>query len=75
MPTVANACGEVVSVMPRSVPSKYCDQQVTDHLEQALSRVREALREPLKLTATLKRRALKHKTAEKIGGPGPEQGR
>jgi hypothetical protein len=72
---VANSCGEVVNVMSKSATSKYCDQQITDNLEQMLTRVRESLREPLKLTVTSKRRALKGKAAGKIGGPGPEQGR
>jgi hypothetical protein len=50
--------------MTKPVSSAYC-QQTRDDLDQALEGMRDALRKPLKPTATLKRRALKRKVAGK----------
>ena len=47
--------------MLKPAPTTDCDRQATDNLDQALSGMLDALRKPLKLTATLKRRALKNK--------------
>jgi hypothetical protein len=56
---------ESVSVMPKPAPASYCERKTTDNLDQALSGMLDALRKPLKMTATLKRRALKNKAAGK----------
>jgi hypothetical protein len=50
--------------MTKPVSSAYC-QRTRDDLDQALKGMRDALRKPLKPTATLKRRALKKKVAGK----------
>jgi hypothetical protein len=62
-------CG-VVYIMSRLGPKKYCEPQITDNSDRALSEMLDALRKPLKLTATLKRRALRNKIAGKT--PRPE---
>jgi hypothetical protein len=49
----------------------YRERQTTNNLDQSLSDMLDALRKPLKLTATLKRRALKSKAGERsvLGDP------
>jgi hypothetical protein len=49
--------------MTKPASSGYCGQQASDHLDHALKSKLDVLRKPLKLTATLKRRALKNKVA------------
>lgn len=51
--------------MSKSEPVPYFEPQTTDNLDLGLSAVLDSLRKPLKLTATLKRRALKTKAGEK----------
>jgi hypothetical protein len=51
--------------MTKPASSGYWEQQTSDNLDQALKGMLMALRKPLKLTATLKRRALKNKIAGK----------
>ena len=55
-----NTVNEVESAMTKPVSLAYC-RQTRDDLDQALKGMRDALRKPLKPTATLKRRALKKK--------------
>jgi hypothetical protein len=62
---VTTHAGEDVCAMPRPEPTTYCGPQTKDNLDQALSSILDALRKPSKLTATLKRRALKHRTGGK----------
>lgn len=50
--------------MSKSVPESYYERQMGENLDQALSDMLDALRKPLKLTATLKRRALKNRADE-----------
>jgi hypothetical protein len=63
--------------MPRTEPTTCCGLQTKDDIDQRLSSMLEALRKPPKLTATLKRRALKHKAtgksviADPCRPPGP----
>jgi hypothetical protein len=62
----ATTCAvEDVCAMPRPEPTTHCGPQTKDHLDQVLSSMLDALRKPPKLTATLKRRALKNKAAGK----------
>jgi hypothetical protein len=51
--------------MSKPAQGPYCERQTTDNLDQVLSGMLDALRKPLKMTATLKRRALKSKAAGK----------
>ncbi len=51
--------------MSKQAPASYCERQTADNLDQVLSGMLDALRKPLKMTATLKRRALKNKAAGK----------
>jgi len=51
--------------MSKSEPVPYFEPQTTDNLDLGLSGMLDSLRKPLKLTATLKRRALKTKAGEK----------
>jgi hypothetical protein len=62
---VTTHAGEDVCTMPRPEPTTYRGRQTKDNLDQALSSMLDALRKPSKLTATLKRRALKYRTAGK----------
>jgi hypothetical protein len=43
---------------------EHCEQQSKDNADQALQGILNDLRKPLKLTATLKRRALKNKVGK-----------
>jgi hypothetical protein len=52
-------------VMSKPEPVPYFEPQTTDNLDLRLSGMLDSLRKPLKLTATLKRRALKNKAGEK----------
>jgi len=54
---------EIVNFMSKSEP--YREQRTIEDLDQGLSNMLDSLRKPLKLTATLKRRALKNKAGEK----------
>jgi hypothetical protein len=56
---------EIMYVMSKQAPVPYFEPQTTDNLDLGLSGMPESLRKPLKLTATLKRRALKTKAGEK----------
>jgi hypothetical protein len=60
--------------MSKSVVAKYCGWRPTKDFDHTLMCALDALRKPLKLTATQKRRALK-KRAGKVGGPAREHGR
>jgi hypothetical protein len=51
--------------MSKPGPTAYHEQRTTKDTDQAWSGMLDALRKPLKLTATLKRRALKTKTGGK----------
>jgi hypothetical protein len=62
--TSANSCEWGVYFMSRLMPKKSGERPATNNLDRALSDMLDALRKPQKLTATLKRRALKNK----IGG-------
>jgi hypothetical protein len=55
----------IVNVMSKSVPAPCRERWTTEDLDQGLSNMLDSLRKPLKLTATLKRRALKNKAGEK----------
>jgi hypothetical protein len=55
----------IVNIMSKPVPESYYERQTGENLDQALSGMLDALRKPLKLTATLKRRALKNRADEK----------
>jgi hypothetical protein len=59
----------VVYIMSRLAPKKHCERQATDNFDRSLSDMLDGLRKPPKLTATLKRRALKNKVVEKIRRP------
>jgi len=48
-------------VMSKLAPEPYFDPQTTDNLDLGLGGLLASLRKPSKLTATLKRRALKKK--------------
>jgi hypothetical protein len=52
-------------VMSKREPVPYFEPQTTDNLDLRLGSMLDSLRRPLKLTATLKRRALKNKACEK----------
>jgi hypothetical protein len=58
---LASSNTETAYIMPKLAPTSYSEQQTTGNLDQALSGMLDAMRKPLKLTATLKRRALKRK--------------
>jgi hypothetical protein len=60
-----NSVNEVEGAMTKPASLGYCEQQATENLDQAMERMRNVLRKPLKLTATLKRRALKNRAAGK----------
>jgi hypothetical protein len=62
---IASHAVEEVYAMPRPQPMTYCGPQTKDNLDQMLSGMLDALRKPPKLTATLKRRALKNKATRK----------
>jgi hypothetical protein len=51
------------NTMTEPTSSERCDQQSKDNADQALGMLND-LRKPLKLTATLKRRALKNKVGK-----------
>ncbi len=51
--------------MSKLLSTKSGQRQATDNFDQDLSGMLDALRKPLKLTATLKRRALKNKASGK----------
>lgn len=62
--------------MARPAPTTCGEQQATNELQQRLEGPHSVLRKPLKLTATLRRRALKNKAAvtSRIGGaPSPSR--
>jgi hypothetical protein len=59
------SCGKIVNTMSKSVPESHYERQTGENLDRALSDMLYALRKPLKLTATLKRRALKNRAGEK----------
>jgi hypothetical protein len=52
-----------VSVMAKPVPTTYDKRRAANELDQRSKDLLGALRKPLKPTATLRRRALKNKTA------------
>ena len=54
-----------IMVMSKSAPEPYFEPQTTDNLDLGLGGMLASLRKPLKLTATLKRRALKNKAGGK----------
>jgi hypothetical protein len=56
---------EAESAMMKPASPAYCGQPTMDNLDQALKGMLLVLRKPLKLTATLKRRALKNNAASK----------
>jgi len=62
--------------MTKPSPTTHCERQPSDNFDQALNSMLmlNALRKPLKLTATLKRRALKKPSTAKsaIVDPSPE---
>jgi hypothetical protein len=64
---------KIWSVMPESEPPAYIGRQTIDNLDLTLRSRLDALRKPLKLTATLKRRALRDKTRGKQHLPGPSR--
>jgi hypothetical protein len=51
----------MVGVMLKSEPASYRERQTINDLDQGSRTLLDALRRPLKLTAALKRRALKKK--------------
>ena len=53
--------GGIMHVMSKLAPEPYFDPQTTDNLDLGLGGLLASLRKPSKLTATLKRRALKKK--------------
>jgi hypothetical protein len=53
-------------VMSKSALEPYFEPQTTHKLDLGLSAMLDSLRKPPKLTATLKRRALKNKAGKKI---------
>jgi hypothetical protein len=57
--------GGIMHVMSKLVPESYFDPQTTDNLDLGLGGLLDSLRKPSKLTATLKRRALKKKAGGK----------
>jgi hypothetical protein len=56
---------EGVYVMSKPTYAIYCGRQTRGNVDQALSGMLDAVRKPSKLTATLKRRALKNKAPRK----------
>jgi hypothetical protein len=64
---------EVGRAMIKPASSEYCEQQTRDNLDHALKGKLNAPRKPLKLTATLKRRALKNKVIGKSMNVGPSR--
>jgi hypothetical protein len=52
---------QMVGVMLKSEPASYRERQTINDLDQGSRALLDALRRPLKLTAALKRRALKKK--------------
>ncbi|MGA2056319.1 MAG: hypothetical protein ABSG88_13500 [Bradyrhizobium sp.] len=52
---------QMVGVMLKSEPASYRERQTINDLDQESRALLDALRRPLKLTAALKRRALKKK--------------
>jgi hypothetical protein len=55
----------MVGVMLKSEPVLYRERQATNDIDQTSRAMLDALRKPLKLTAALKRRALKKKVGVK----------
>jgi len=55
----------MVGVMLKSGPALFRERQTTNNLDQGSRAMLDALRKPLKLTAALKRRALKKKVGIK----------
>jgi hypothetical protein len=51
--------------MTKPASTTECEQQTTDDFDQVLNGMLSSLRKPSKLTATLKRRALKNKAKGK----------
>jgi hypothetical protein len=49
--------------MSKRGPTRYCERQVTESFDQVSRGMLDALRKPLKLTATLKRRSLRKKAS------------
>jgi hypothetical protein len=70
LPTPAS---EALYIMLKSTPTTYCEQRETDNADQALRGMLDTLRKPLKLTATLRRRALKRKVDGKSVAAGPSR--
>jgi hypothetical protein len=62
---IAKSGEGAVGIMSKPVPAKDRKPHAADNLDQAISGRHDPLRKPLKLTATLKRRALKNKVAGK----------
>jgi hypothetical protein len=62
---------EAAHVMSKPAPTIYREGQTPSSFDPALSSMLDALRKPSKLTATLKRRALKNKVSRKSATIGP----
>jgi len=60
--------------MAKPVPKICGEPQAANELDQRLKDLLNALRKPLKLTATLQRRALKNKAASAIRTSSPHRG-
>jgi len=69
---------ETVYAMAKPVPTTCGEQQAANELDQRLKDLLNALRKPVKPTATLQRRALKNKATSAIRAsspsPRPENG-